>query len=143
MDFLKRLESLEDADTADWLVYDRETNEPIGIFVMAGPNHTATKEFRRKEAQRVQAAAARARDPMKALNKETVQALDPDASEEFAIKHLCARTVGWKNADGSAASEPFDAKKVEAFYRAKAWLRDDAAKFLASDDAFTTSSQSK
>lgn len=143
MDFVAKLNAITDAETADCTIVDPITGDPVVILIMAGRAHPITKALSAKHSQRLQAAAKRARDPQKAVQREFANDLDPDVSEERLVEALTARTLGWKPPDGSEPDAPFSAKQMEQWYRAddKGWLRNQVVAFLAADESFTQSSQ--
>jgi hypothetical protein len=112
---LSELEAIDDVESADFLIVDPSTREPVLILTLAGPAHPARRKF--------------ARTPF---------------SLDNAVELLTTATLDWKSADGTPADQPYDAKQMEALYRdpEKEWLRKQVMAKLASNKGFTKTRES-
>ena len=95
-----------------------DTKEGMATFLLAGPDHEATRNLRRENADRVQ----------KPDYKYDVEA------EENRL--LLARTIGWEGIKNMDTGEdvPFDANMLPDLYK-RFWLRKQVIEAL-NDDGF-------
>lgn len=142
MDFLTKLQAVEDADSYDYLVRNPETNAPLMILILAGPTHPNMLQFKKKQDRSLSQSVKRNRDFGKAITATVTEALDDeDVALAKEMERLTAGTLGWKDPDGGD-SPPFDAKLMDVMYRAKLWLRNMIGTELSRSENFTRSSAS-
>lgn len=147
MDFLSKIDAIEDADTAPYVVRHPATNKPVIGLILAGPTHPNMLAYQKKQDRKLSAETKRARDFNKGVTSVVTASLD-DADVKLAqdIERLNAATVGWFDVNelGEAidTDRPFDPKVVDAWYRAKRWLRDAVSTAITHSENFTKSSAS-
>ena len=95
------------------------TQEPIGTFLIAGPDHEATKSWTRDILARRQRKGYR-----------------PDGEAE-AIEGMCRRTLGWEGVKDTGTGEdaPFDKGLLPGLY-GQDWLFIQVAAALGEEDFF-------
>lgn len=143
MDFLSKLQAVEDADTFDFVVRNPETNAPLMILILAGPTHPNMIALKKRQDREFSAAVKRSRDFSRAVAATVTETLD-DAAVALAkeMERLQAGTLGWKDPDPDVQPPPYDAKEMEALYRARQWLRNAVTAELLRVENFTKSSAS-
>ena len=142
MDFLSKVQAVEDADTYDFVVRNPETNAPLMVLELAGPTHPNMLAVKKRQDKQLSAVVKRSRDFGKALTTTLTEVLDDEqVALQKEMDRLMAGTLGWKDPAGGDAPE-FDAKRMEALYRAKQWLRNAVSAELARAENFTKSSAS-
>jgi hypothetical protein len=143
MDFLSKVQAVEDADTCEFTVRDPATNSALMTLVLAGPTHPNMLALKRKSDRNLSASVKRSRDFGKAVTSTVTEMLDDEvAALAKEMERLTAGTLGWKDPEGSDDGPPFDAKLMESMYRAKKWLRDVVGAELSRVENFTKSSAS-
>jgi hypothetical protein len=111
--------SIEAKDVARVALRHPDTKEALGAFLLAGPDHEATQNFRRENIDRIQ----------RPDYKE-----DPD---KFEMRLLLARTVGWEGIKDAGTGEevPFDASALPGLYK-QSWLRQQVLAALGDEGLF-------
>lgn len=125
------IDAVRDAETVDFVVTNPTDDAPLITLVLAGPAHKSRLDLNRKHKAIISKAAEKARNPRKAISQKYME-----EGEEMEIELLVAATLDWKGPHGDPATEPFDAGKVEAWYRGKSWLRRQVLDKLADDAGF-------
>jgi hypothetical protein len=144
MDFLSKLQAVEDADTCEFTVRDPATNAPLMALVLAGPTHPNMLALKKRSDRNLSASVKRSRDFGKAVTSTVTELLDDeDVALAREMERQMAGTLGWKDPNGGdAEGPPFDGKLMETMYRKKKWLRDVVNAELARVENFTRSSVS-
>jgi hypothetical protein len=98
--------SIEAKDVARVTLRHPDTKEVLGTFLLAGPDHEATKNLRRENIDRIQKADYK---------------YDVEAEEN---RQLFARTIGWEGIKDRTTGEeaPFSADALPGLYK-QFWLR--------------------
>lgn len=143
MDFLAKLQAVEDADSFDFTLRDPSTNAPLMVLVLAGPTHPNMVALKKKADRNLSSTLKRNRDFGKAMTSTITEVLDDeDVALAKEMERLLAGTLGWKPVDGATGASPYDARTMETLYRAKRWLRDVVSAELLRAENFTKSSAS-
>lgn len=145
MDFLSKLQSVEDADSYDFIVRDPSTNSPLMALVLAGPTHPNMIAHKKRQDRNLSQLVKRNRDIGKAITTSVTEGLDDeDVALAREMDRLTAATLGWKDVGDDGMPKPtdtvFDAKLMEQMYRAKLWLRNLVSSELNRTENFTKNS---
>ena len=111
--------SIEPKDVARIPLRHPGTNEALGAFLVAGPDHEATKGFHRGRID---------------LMQKPDYKFDAD---EFEMAMLLARTVGWEGIKSADTGEdvPFDPSALPSLYK-QGWLRQQVLTTIGNESFF-------
>jgi hypothetical protein len=111
--------SIEPKDTARIQLRHPGTNEGLGAFIVAGPDHEATKNFHRGRIDLMQKPGFK---------------FDTD---EFEVSLLTARTIGWEGIKSADTGEdvPFDPSALPGLYK-QGWLRQQVLVAIGNERLF-------